>query len=128
MEQFDATSALSNDYLAIEWQRKHPLPLMTDILSGHTQIQSLLEVGFATGEFYRYLTHRLPAVMYTGADVSEVAYEIVKKRYLEGNFLLTNIVQPDFVDGKKFDFVFSRGVVHHTGAPYASLQNMYGAA
>jgi SAM-dependent methyltransferase len=127
VEQFDATNGLSTDFLAIEWLRKHPLPLIDDILSGETEVATMLEIGFATGEFYRYVRQQLPMVEYTGADISEAAFEMAKNRYSDARFLLTDVVKPDFVDGNKYDFVFSRDVVHHTGAPYAALQNLYDA-
>src|SRR5687767_1548494 len=52
-------------------------------------IKSLVEVGCATGEFYRYLKHVAPKLDYQGVDISVPAIEKASRKYPGAKFYVT---------------------------------------
>ena len=100
------------------------MPLLHEPLAS---ARSLLEVGYATGEFYRYLSKIRPDIRYTGLDLSDAAYALVRERYRDADFRLGNCVDPAAMPDEKYDIVFSRDVIHHTGDPFVALRNLYRA-
>jgi len=81
---------------------------------------TLLEVGCAGGELYRYFKNVYPRLKYTGSDVSKTAVEMAKKKYPEGRFIARD---PDLSALKevKPDHLFSRDVVLHQDKPFEFL-------
>jgi len=62
---------------------------------------------------------------YLGVDISD-AIEVGKKRFQEknikGQFLQTDIQNMKL--NKKFDIIFSEGVIHHTSRPFETFKNL----
>lgn len=86
---------------------------------------SLLEVGCATGELYRYLSARHPKVTYTGCDISQPAIERARSKFpKQASFHLTD-GELNTVQEMRADIVFCRDVVHHQADPFAFLEKLY---
>ena len=49
--------------------------------------KTLLEVGCATGELYRYLRANYPYIYYYGIDISRYCIERAKEKYPNGHFI-----------------------------------------
>lgn len=82
---------------------------------------TLVEIGCAGGELYRYFKRYYPKVDYTGCDVSKAAIELAEAKYPSGKFIATD---PDLsqLKGLRFDYLFSRDVVLHQDDPFGFLK------
>jgi 2-polyprenyl-3-methyl-5-hydroxy-6-metoxy-1,4-benzoquinol methylase len=80
--------------------------------------KNILEVGCGIGTMASYFAKK--GANYTGIDLSDKSIEITKKRFelfkLKGNIFQANCEELSryFKKGKKFDLIFSFGVIHHT--------------
>jgi len=80
--------------------------------------KNILEVGCGIGTMARYFVKK--SANYTGIDLSDKSIQITKKSLelfkLKGNILQANCEELSkyFKNGKKFDLIFSFGVIHHT--------------
>jgi 2-polyprenyl-3-methyl-5-hydroxy-6-metoxy-1,4-benzoquinol methylase len=80
--------------------------------------KNILEVGCGIGTMSSYFVKK--GANYTGIDLSEKSIEITKRRFklfkLKGNIFQANCekLSKYFKNGKKFDLIFSYGVIHHT--------------
>ncbi len=120
---FDGEVRLQGRDLIWEWERKHSVRLLHEVVHNAT---SLLEVGYATGEFYRYLRLVNPAIQYTGIDISDTAHQVASQRHPEADFRLGDcLALSEHVEGS-YEVLYSRDVVHHTGDPFRALASMYG--
>jgi len=72
----------------------------------------LLDFGCGNGVFTEVLKHALPQWKIYGCDISEVAISHAKKRFLDGEFFISDNDNPYLVN-KKFDFIFSHHVLEH---------------
>lgn len=91
---------------------------------------SLLEVGCATGEFYRYLKLKHPNISYFGIDVSKPVIARAKEKYPGAPFFvvdpsvgLSNQIQRLPMPGHP-DIVYAKDVVHHQTDPFAFLSEL----
>lgn len=97
---------------------------------GSSRRLSLLEVGCATGEFYRYLKIRYPHASYTGVDISGPALERARKKYPDGRFLLGNPEEllPELLKRHHVEqrpqVVYSKDVLHHQTEPFRFLDQL----
>ncbi|MBI3332873.1 MAG: class I SAM-dependent methyltransferase [Candidatus Omnitrophica bacterium] len=88
---------------------------------------TLLEVGCATGDFYRYLRLALPHLSYCGLDLSPAAVERARSKYPEGNFLACEPgsqmlrVWEEKSGCRKADLVYASDVLHHQTEPFTFL-------
>lgn len=88
---------------------------------------NVLEVGYGLGSDAAMIAK--VSKNYSGIDLSEISYEITSRRlklYGFNNFNLkvgssTNLDYPD----SSFDFVYSWGVIHHSGDIKSSLKEIY---
>src|SRR3989338_8750483 len=85
---FDAWSGLSTSMLKKIYESFNEIQLLVQYLNSYPAPSTLLEVGCATGELYRYLYRNLPQIKYSGCDVSLLAIEQAKKKYPAGTFFL----------------------------------------
>lgn len=91
---------------------------------------TLLEVGCATGEFYRYLRARHPHVRYHGTDISQPAIARAKAKYPAAPFFVTDPAARlrDALRGlgitERPDIVYSKDVVHHQTRPFEFLSDL----
>ena len=91
---------------------------------------SLLEVGCATGEFYRYLRVRYPLVRYYGMDISRPAVARAKLKYPQAAFYVT---EPTVSLGEALrasgipehpELVYAKDVVPHQVRPFAFISEL----
>ncbi len=87
---------------------------------GQAASGTLLEVGCAGGELYRYFKNVYPGLKYTGADVSKTAVEMAGKKYPEGRFIATD-TDLAALKGTGPEYLFSRDVVLHQDKPFDFL-------
>lgn len=130
---FGSRSALSNKGLIAHFEAFNDVLMLGDILSGRRGAR-LLEVGCATGEFYRYVRLKHPSVRYVGVDVSRVALERAREKYPQGVFLAhspeASLAQTLRAGGlqETADVVYSKDVVHHQTDPFGFLAQLLNAA
>jgi SAM-dependent methyltransferase len=86
---------------------------------------TVLEVGCATGEMFRYMAKRHPRATYIGADISEPAIARAREKFgTRGRFILTDSTLAA-LDGLTPDIVFCRDVLHHQTEPWPFLERLY---
>ena len=128
VEHFDLWSRVPLFVLQDRYERFNEVRLLEAYLQAASLPCSLLEVGCATGEFYRYLKSRHPNVRYTGCDISEVAINQARAKFQgEASFILTD-EDLGAVASIKPDVVFCRDVILHQPDPYTFLQRLYAIA
>ena len=85
---------------------------------------TFLEVGCATGEFYRYLRIRYPQVGYSGVDISRSAIARAQEKYPRARFFLSdpNVKMADVLKQLSMpenpQVVCAKDVVHHQTNPW----------
>jgi len=88
---------------------------------------ALAEIGCATGEFYRYVRLRHPAVRYYGFDISETAIRLATQKYPQARFAVTG---PEVLLAESLrqaglsalpEIVYAKDVVHHQTRPFAFM-------
>ena len=90
--------------------------------------KTVLEIGCGIGT--DGINFARAGANYTGVELSEKSLEITKDRFkkfgLEGNFLVYDceLLQEAFTD-KKFDLIYSFGVLHHTPNIKAALKSIH---
>ena len=123
---FDARHALSRVNLARNYEVFNDLRLLSQQLD-RARSTTLLEVGCATGEFYRYLRFRQPQVHYTGVDISRGAIDRAKAKYPKANVMavdpnvaLAGALLSSGLDARH-DILCSKDVIHHQIDPLGLL-------
>lgn len=88
---------------------------------------NVLEVGYGLGSDAVLIAKS--AKNYNGVDLSEVSYEVAKKRLKIYDLQNTNLSVGSSTnlnyEDNTFDFVYSWGVIHHTGNIRKSLKEIY---
>ncbi len=89
--------------------------------------QNVLEIGYGLGSDAVLIAKS--AKSYDGVDISEVSYEVTSRRlnlYGLKNFNLQvgSCTKLEYLDNT-FDFVYSWGVIHHSGDIKSSLKEIY---
>jgi len=82
---------------------------------------TLLDLGCATGELFRYFKHNFPNIDYAGCDISRPAIERAKIKYPQGEFFVIDHEMSQ-VRERKPDYVFNRDVVMHQPDPFEFLK------
>ena len=91
VQLFDVWSRVPLFVLRDRFERCHEVKLLASSLQEKNRVGSLLEVGCATGEFFRYFTSRFPQVSYVGCDISHPAIRRAQEKYgQKGRFLHTD--------------------------------------
>ena len=123
---FDGRHRLSKRDLARNYRSFNDVRLLEERLD-RTRSLKFLEVGCATGEFYRYLRTQYPQIGYYGVDVSRPAVARAKEKYPKGNFFVTDPGLP-VADNLRMlgipaspDIVYAKDVLHHQTDPHAFL-------
>ena len=90
--------------------------------------KDLMDAGCGNGYSASVLFNEdLNKFNYTGIDVADKALDQARKRFdklsYKGQFQEANI--QDMKLDKKFDVIFSEGVIHHTSKPFDTFNNLY---
>lgn len=126
---FDARSRLDAANLFRDYESFNDVLLLNERLDPSRKY-SLLEVGCATGEFYRYLRLKHPDVVYRGFDISAPAIELAKAKYAQGDFWITDPSLPLSAQGGKIgmiqapDIIYSKDVVIHHTDPFGFISQL----
>jgi len=130
---FDGRSGLDLRNLIREYEAFNDVQLLTERLSRSTRI-GLLEIGCATGEFYRYLRTAYPHVRYAGVDISRPAVARARAKYPHGIFVATDPSMPLAERLSEAgvhpcpETVYAKDVVHHQTRPFELLSELLGMA
>lgn len=125
---FDAWSRVPTFVLQDRFERCNEIQMLRQVLVSRNGACTLLEVGCATGEFYRYLMSRYPKISYAGCDISEVALERARHKFgSDKRFLLTD-PNLEAVEQLEPEIVFCRDVILHQPRPFEFLRKLYSIA
>jgi len=94
---------------------------------GNWSGKTVLEIGCGIGT--DAVNFARGGATYTGVELSEESLEIARNRFdlfdLKGNFLLGDAENLESIfDGKKFDLIYSFGVLHHTPSIVKALSGI----
>ncbi len=84
----------------------------------------VLDVGCASGGFFKIMHSLEPAIDYTGIDIAEPSIESARQKYPEARFLVTDGLHIPFVDGV-FDVVHCTSVLVVEPRYQELLKEMY---
>lgn len=89
--------------------------------------QTMLDAGCGNGHSAAMIFGKLlNQISYTGVDIADKAIEQAQLRFKEnqikGEFIANNIQTMDL--DRKFDIIFSEGVIHHTSKPFETFENL----
>lgn len=127
--RFDFRSSLHIKDLQRSYESLNDVCLLNERVQWNRSL-SLLEVGCATGEFYRYLKFKHPKISYFGVDVSNPVIARAKEKYPEASFF---VVDPSDRLSSQIqrlpmpahpDIVYAKDVVHHQTDPFAFLSEL----
>src|SRR5437773_1990024 len=121
---FDGLRFIPTPLLVRRWEGFNEIRLLADLLRREPRA-TVLEVGCATGEMYRYVARRHPAATYIGADISEPAIARAREKFgARARFIVTDPALAA-LDGLAPDIVFCRDVLHHQTEPWPFLERLY---
>lgn len=129
VRQLDGRSTLPGRCLIRNFKHFNDVRLLSDRLRA-LRSTSLLEVGCATGEFYRYLRLCHPGVAYTGLDICRLAILRAREKYPAGRFFVTDPAKPlpealrDHRLSPSWPLVYSKDVMHHQTDPFGFLAQL----
>lgn len=127
--QFDYRSVLDRRNLVRNYEGFNDVRLLKERLD-RVRPLALLEVGCATGEFYRYLRLQYPRVEYYGLDISKPAIARAKEKYPKANFFVTRpeVKISDILKELSLpeapEVVYAKDVVHHQTRPFEFLSDL----
>ncbi len=130
---FDERSRLGRAALLRNYEAFNDVRLLTERISSPYSV-GLLEVGCATGEFFRYLRSRFPSVEYTGVDVSQSALRRAREKYPHARFSAADPARSVLENFKaagmqgRPHWVYSKDVLHHQVDPWGFLTQLLDAA
>jgi hypothetical protein len=125
VRHFDLWSRVPLFVLRDRYERFNEVQLLNSVVDGRKSPFLLLEVGCATGEFFRYFRSRHPLAEYVGCDISDVAVSRAREKFgTQGTFIQTE-AGLDEVRHIKPDVLFCRDVLLHQPQPYAFLRILY---
>src|SRR5438477_10524052 len=83
--KFDFRASVPDRILVRDFESFNDVGLLNNVLETGDD-KAFLEIGCATGDFFRYMRIRHPKVPYNGVDVSRPAIERAKSKYPDGAF------------------------------------------
>jgi SAM-dependent methyltransferase len=130
---FDGRHRLDLRNLVRHYEAFNDVRLLTERVDASRPLD-VVEVGCATGEFYRYLGRRLPRARYVGVDISEPAIARARAKYPSGRFAvvrpdvrlpaaLREVAAPDAPE-----VVYAKDVLHHQTSPFEFLADVLAVA
>lgn len=121
---FDGLRFIPSPLLVRRWEGFNEIRLLGELLEREPRL-TVLEIGCATGEMYRFVSRRHPRATYIGADVSEPAVARAREKFgARARFMVTDPAL-GALDGLAPDVVFCRDVLHHQTEPWTFLQRLY---
>jgi SAM-dependent methyltransferase len=131
---FDRRSTLTRARLIRHYEAFNDVRLLNERLDRLRPL-SLVEIGCATAEFYRYLRERHPQVRYFGVDVSQAAIARATAKYPEAKVVacrpdeaLPEVFQRTLGLGGTPEIVYAKDVVHHQTDPLGFVSRLLRAA
>ncbi len=130
---FDGRSSLLNRMLVRNYESFNDVRLLNDYLV-RSRPTHLLEVGCATGEFYRYMRLKHPRPSYTGIDISLAALERARQKYPAGHFFASDpAMSLEENLGRqrlptRWEIVYTKDVLHHQTDPFSFLAQLLGVS
>ncbi len=130
---FDRRSSLGVSDLLKNYESFNDVSLLREWYPSGTE-GKLLEMGCATGEFYRYLKYRYPSLTYAGVDISPVALDRARSKYPQAQFCLgdpAKTLQENLTawgKGLGWKIVYSKDVMHHQVDPWGFLVGLLRSA
>lgn len=129
VERFDHRAGLKLGSLIRNFESYNDVRLLKELASPQQPLH-LLEVGCATGEFYRYLRFRYRDLRYSGLDISRAAISRAKEKHPQARFgvadplrtLAWNIESLGL--DRLFPVVYSKDVLHHQVDPWSFLREL----
>ncbi len=97
----------------------------------HDRAFSLLEIGCASGEFYRYLRIKYPKIDYYGLDISEPAVARARAKYPHVRFAVTRPQLPlrealrSLNVPARPEVLYAKDVMHHQTDPFGFLTQAF---
>jgi SAM-dependent methyltransferase len=121
---FDLYSRFSEKRLRQHWQRFNEVNMLR-AKADRIQGNELLDLGCATGEFYRYCRSILPQFRYHGCDIDEQLVSRAREKYPDTHFFesaedLSNIRQ----NCPSPAVVFNRDVIPFCPEPFVYLRKL----
>jgi len=128
VQLFDIWSRAPLFVLRERYERFNEVKLLNASIDGHKQSFAMLEVGCATGEFYRYFASRHPKASYIGCDISGAAIKRAQEKYKAPDRFMQTDKELSGVAERKPDVVFCRDVILHQTDPFVFLRRLYDLA
>ncbi len=126
---FDGRAGFDARNLVRDFQAHNDVRLLSERLDPQREA-TLLEVGCATGEFYRYLRVAHPRIGYWGVDISEPALARARNKYPEGRFMrvmpgqsLKDVMPASGLPSAPH-IIFSKDVIQHQTHPFEFLSDL----
>ena len=130
---FDGRSRLDRRNLLRNYEGFNDVRLLNERIDQGARL-SLLEVGCATGEFFRYLRSKHPTVRYYGIDISEPAVARARAKYPDAPFFVTEpgarlgSLLPRLGVPEHPEVVYAKDVLQHQTEPLEFLSDLVRAA
>jgi SAM-dependent methyltransferase len=121
---FDGLRFIPTPLLVRRWEGFNEVRMLGALLRREPRL-TVLEIGCATGEMYRYVSSRHRQATYIGADISEPAAARAREKFgARARFIVTD---PSLaaLDGLTPDVVFCRDVLQHQTEPWTFLERLY---
>lgn len=121
-------SRFGDTHLGVDWQNaedadKRYQIMLNIIRNERAKIVTLLDFGCGTAGLLDYINkHKIPAIAYSGLDISPAFVEVCKIKYPSIFFYNIDILEPD-VQLPRFDYIIMNGVF--TEKVNLSHQQMY---
>lgn len=130
---FDHRAGLDDRNLVRNYEGFNDVRLLRERYDNR-RVMTVLEVGCATGEFFRYIRLRYPRAQYYGIDISRPALQRAKAKYPDGPFFLTNPAHPVSETLRMLELpsrpevVYAKDVVQHHTDPFGLLAQLVDVA
>lgn len=123
-EAFEYRKYFPTFVLAKVFENFNEIKLLNEVKKDRNEKFSLLDIGCATGEFYRYFSYRYLNINYVGYDISEHAVRRAKEKFPKVNFLVVDEALNSLKENVA-EIVFSRDVIVHHTEPFRFLKKLY---
>jgi SAM-dependent methyltransferase len=128
VDHFDFRSRVSDRNLERNYDSYNDIRLLRERLVPDRDM-TLLEVGCATGELFRYVRRRYPRTQYLGVDISAPALARAREKYPDATFeqidpseSLNDVVTR--LGSSSVDVVYAKDVLHHQERPLSFLSQL----